>query len=75
VPTLEDRGGAEQRLLRLAVAVEVEVDVGEVAERLGDRRAVGEEGARALRGLEWTWDPAPTDDTYLVGLSFTFRGW
>jgi SAM-dependent methyltransferase len=28
---------------------------------------------RALRYLEWTWDPDPTDDTYLVDYAYLFR--
>jgi len=33
----------------------------------------GEEGTRALRGLEWQWDPDPTDDTFLVEYAFLLR--
>lgn len=33
----------------------------------------GEEGTRALRGLEWCWDPDPTDDTYAVDYAFVLR--
>lgn len=33
----------------------------------------GEDGSRALRGLEWTWDPDPTDDTYAVDFAFLLR--
>lgn len=33
----------------------------------------GDEGARALRCLEWTWDPDPSDDTYTVEYSFLLR--
>jgi len=33
----------------------------------------GEDGSRALRGLEWTWDPDPTDDTYTVDFAFLLR--
>lgn len=29
---------------------------------------------RGLRYLEWTWDPDPTDDTYLVDYAFLLRG-
>lgn len=33
----------------------------------------GEEGTRALRGIEWKWDPDPSDDTYLVEYAFLLR--
>jgi SAM-dependent methyltransferase len=33
----------------------------------------GHDDARALRGLEWQWDPDPTDDTYLVEYAFLLR--
>ena len=33
----------------------------------------GQEGARALRGLEWAWDPDPADDTYAVEYAFLLR--
>jgi hypothetical protein len=33
----------------------------------------GEHGPRALRGLEWTWDPDPRDDTYAVDYVFLLR--
>ncbi len=33
----------------------------------------GEDGARALRCLEWTWDPDPADDSYLVEYAFLLR--
>lgn len=33
----------------------------------------GGRGARALRGLEWKWDPDPGDDTYLVEYAFLLR--
>jgi len=35
----------------------------------------GEDGThgRALRYLEWCWDPDPTDDTYLVDYAFLLR--
>jgi trans-aconitate methyltransferase len=35
----------------------------------------GEDGAdgRALRYLEWSWDPNPEDDTYLVDYAFVLR--
>lgn len=32
-----------------------------------------EDGGRALRGLEWDWDPDPADDTYLVEYAFLLR--
>ncbi len=28
---------------------------------------------RGLRYLEWTWDPSPTDDTYIVDYAFVLR--
>lgn len=31
------------------------------------------EGGRALRYLEWTWDPDPADTTYLVDYSYLLR--
>jgi trans-aconitate methyltransferase len=31
------------------------------------------DGARALRCVEWTWDPDPTDDTYAVDYAFLMR--
>ncbi len=33
----------------------------------------GEKGARALRCLEWKWDPDPTDQTYVVEYAFLLR--
>ncbi|HXU03166.1 MAG TPA: class I SAM-dependent methyltransferase, partial [Polyangia bacterium] len=33
----------------------------------------GDDGARALRCLEWTWDPDPRDDTYTVEYAFLLR--
>jgi trans-aconitate methyltransferase len=33
----------------------------------------GEDGPRALRGLEWKWDPDPTDDIYAVEYAFLLR--
>jgi SAM-dependent methyltransferase len=33
----------------------------------------GESGARALRGLEWAWDPDPGDDTYVVDYALLLR--
>ena len=33
----------------------------------------GDDGERALRGLEWTWDPDPSDDTYAVEYAFLLR--
>jgi SAM-dependent methyltransferase len=32
-----------------------------------------EDGGRALRGLEWAWDPDPTDSIYLVEYAFLLR--
>jgi hypothetical protein len=31
------------------------------------------EGARAVRCLEWSWDPDPTDDTSITEFSFLLR--
>jgi SAM-dependent methyltransferase len=33
----------------------------------------GDDGTRALRGLEWTWDADPTDTTYNVEYAFLLR--
>ncbi len=33
----------------------------------------GEEGTRSLRGLEWKWDPDPTDETFVVEYAFLLR--
>jgi SAM-dependent methyltransferase len=33
----------------------------------------GEDGGRALRGIEWTWDPKPDDSTYSVEYAFVLR--
>jgi hypothetical protein len=33
----------------------------------------GDDGARALRCLEWAWDPDPADDTYTVEYAFLLR--
>jgi len=33
----------------------------------------GDDGARALRCLEWTWDPNPNDSTYAVEYAFLLR--
>jgi SAM-dependent methyltransferase len=33
----------------------------------------GDQGARALRALEWAWDPDPTDGSYLVEYAFLLR--
>ena len=32
-----------------------------------------DEGRRSLRGVEWIWDPDPSDDTYLAEYSFLLR--
>ena len=32
-----------------------------------------DDGARALRGVAWTWDPDPTDDTFRVEYAFLLR--
>jgi SAM-dependent methyltransferase len=33
----------------------------------------GEDGSRALRGVMWTWDPDPRDDTCTVDFAFLLR--
>lgn len=33
----------------------------------------GNQGKRALRGIEWGWDPDPADDTYRVEYAFVLR--
>ncbi len=33
----------------------------------------GDDGTRSLRGLEWTWDPDPSDDTYIVEYALLLR--
>ena len=33
----------------------------------------GQDGARALRGIEWAWDPDPGDTTYAVEYMFLLR--
>jgi len=33
----------------------------------------GDDGARSLRCLEWTWDPDPGDDSYVVEYAFLLR--
>ncbi len=33
----------------------------------------GQSGARALRGIEWCWDPDPSDTTYAVEYMFLLR--
>ena len=33
----------------------------------------GDDGSRALRCLEWTWDPNPADSTYVVDYAFLLR--
>ncbi|HEU4536137.1 MAG TPA: class I SAM-dependent methyltransferase [Polyangiaceae bacterium] len=33
----------------------------------------GDDGARSLRCLEWTWDPDPGDETYAVEYAFLLR--
>jgi hypothetical protein len=32
-----------------------------------------QDGERAMRGVEWSWDPDPADDTYRVEYSFLLR--
>jgi hypothetical protein len=39
----------------------------------GSQLLSGSEGGRALRGIEWVWDPDPGDDAYLVEYSFLLR--
>ena len=34
---------------------------------------MGEDGSRALRCVDWTWDPDPNDDTYVVEYAFLLR--
>jgi len=41
--------------------------------REGCEMLQGEDGARALRGLEWMWDPDPSDQTYAVEYAFLLR--
>jgi SAM-dependent methyltransferase len=36
-------------------------------------RGEDEDGARALRCMEWTWDPDPTDTSYTVEYAFLLR--
>jgi SAM-dependent methyltransferase len=33
----------------------------------------GDEGARSLRCMEWTWDPDPTDETYVAEYALLLR--
>ena len=46
-----------------------------VRERFKERTEIiaGEDGIRALRGLEWQWDPDPFDDMALVEYAFLLR--
>jgi SAM-dependent methyltransferase len=46
-----------------------------VRERFQEGHALhaGDDGARSLRCLEWTWDPDPADTTYTVDYSFLLR--
>jgi hypothetical protein len=46
-----------------------------VAETFREGHAViaGDDGARSLRALEWTWDPDPSDRTYRVDYAFLLR--
>jgi hypothetical protein len=32
-----------------------------------------DDGGRSLRGIEWTWDPDPRDDTYIAEYAFLLR--
>jgi len=32
-----------------------------------------DEGARSLRGLGWSWDPDPSDDTFVTDYAFMLR--
>jgi SAM-dependent methyltransferase len=41
--------------------------------REGTQILGGDDGTRALRGLEWTWDPDPADATYRVDYAFLLR--
>jgi SAM-dependent methyltransferase len=41
--------------------------------REGEAMLSGEDGPRALRGLEWTWDPDPADGTIQVEYAFLLR--
>jgi len=41
--------------------------------RQGHAVIAGDDGARALRALEWTWDPDPGDTTYRVDYAFLLR--
>lgn len=36
-------------------------------------RGGSDEGRRGLRYVEWTWDPDPTDNTYVVDYAFLMR--
>jgi hypothetical protein len=33
----------------------------------------GEDGERSVRGLDWAWDPDPTDDTFVTEYVFLLR--
>ena len=39
----------------------------------GTRHGGHDEGQRSLRYLEWTWDPEPSDATYLVDFAYLLR--
>lgn len=41
--------------------------------REGHAVIAGDDGARALRALEWTWDPDPADTAYVVDYAFLLR--
>lgn len=41
--------------------------------REGHAVIAGDDGARSLRALEWTWDPEPADSTYRVDYAFLLR--
>ncbi len=41
--------------------------------RPGTQTGGHDRGARAIRYLEWTWDPDPSDSTYLVDFAYLLR--
>lgn len=46
-----------------------------VRETLRDQAVLleSDDGGRSMRGIEWTWDPDPDDDTYMVEYAFLLR--
>jgi SAM-dependent methyltransferase len=46
-----------------------------VRETLRDQAVLleSDDGGRSMRGIEWTWDPDPDDDTYTVEYAFLLR--